>query len=59
MTWAQRTFMTAVIAAIVGGAALMGWAAWMASQHTEPTPIPVLPAPVLPAPPTVLIPADM
>jgi hypothetical protein len=52
MTWTQRTLMTAVIAAIVGGAALMGWAAWLASQHTDP-------APLQPAPPAVVIPAEM
>lgn len=50
MTWTQRTFMTAVIAAIVGVAALMGWTAWTASQHAKPAPQPA---------PTFVLPADM
>lgn len=50
MTWTARIRMTAVIAAIVGGAALMGWTAWMAAQHAKPA---------TPPPPAVVIPADM
>lgn len=50
MTWTGRLMLAVCLSLLLGGAASLGWAAWMVHQRAETRPPPL---------PTVVIPADM